>query len=282
MNIRRKNFRKLNSQNKHITVIFIIGVEGTGHHLWEDIFESLSIHSKSHKIIIDSFQTNRQKKQNTNPNVKYSKSKLQPCLLQCFSTTIYQEKSPTDSLKKNLANPWNCPDCQSIVNDSCHCVMMEIEKYSKSMNNGDILFLNYAFSYTFWDLNIRNHPDLNIFIDYFQGDSINYMQNVFDVRFILMKRDYIKSMVSSCVARFNKCIKRIEFMSKMLSVIQTQLMSIDTQFWIMIDYDDLIEKKQDYVDIINDWIGIEDVNAVRKAIMESVKIKTKKGRGSSA
>ena len=65
-------------------------------------------------------------------------------------------------------------------------------------------------------------------------------------------------------------------MSKMLSVIQTQLMSIDTQFWIMIDYDDLIEKNQDYVDIINDWIGIEDVNAVKKAIMESVKIKKKK------
>ena len=264
MNIRRKNFKKLISQKKHLRVIFIIGVEGTGHHLWEDIFESLQSYSTN--IIIDKYYTGRNKQK--------SSTKLQPCLLQCFSSTMWYAKSNTNALQKHLQ--WNCPDCHKFINDSCHCVQLEIQKYSEKMNDGDILFLNHAFSYSFYDLSLRNHPDLNIFIDAFQGDTINHMKNIFDIRFIVMRRDYINSIVSSCVTRFGSCMKRIQFLSKMLTVIQAQLMSIDTQFWIMLDYDDLIRIKKQYVEIIGDWIGIDDMEIMRKAIMESVKVKTKK------
>eukprot|EP01084_Bolivina_argentea_P229103 386753_1 len=242
LQIRRKNFKKLNRQNKHITVIFVVGVEGVGHHLLEDIFESLSEHTSN--IVIDNYYTTRNRKAST---------KLQPCLLECFSSTIWSESVPTKSLQKSLSI--NCPTCMKNINNSCECVLMEIQKYSNQLSDGSILFLNHAFSYSFWDLNVRNHPDLNIFIDYFQGDTYNNMENIFDIKLIVMKRDYINSIVSSCVNRFNACIKRIQFLSKMLSVLQTQLLSIDTQFWIMLDYDHLVTNlNSEYMNILSIWL----------------------------
>ncbi len=184
----------MNIQQKRITVIFVVGAEGVGHHLWEDIFESLS--KQTSNIIIDNYYTTRNRKAST---------KLQPCLLECFSTTIWSESEPTKSLKKSLSI--NCPTCMKSRNNLCECVLMEIQKYSNKLSDWSILFLNHAFSYSFWDLNVRNHPDLNIFIDYFQGDTYNNMKNIFDVRLIVMKRNYINSIVSSCVNRFNGVLK---------------------------------------------------------------------------
>eukprot|EP01083_Nonionella_stella_P042010 113648_1 len=260
--IRRKNFKRLNAQNKRLRVIFIVGVEGVGHHLWEDIFDQLSTYSSN--IVIDKYHTKSKKQAST---------KLQPCLLQCFSASIWSQKSTTNTLKSSLST--NCPSCAQNMNNSCDCVLVEIQKYSKRLASDSILFLNHAMSYAFWDQNIRNHPDLNLFIDYFEGDTFDNMRNIFDVRLIVMKRDYVNAMVSSCVHRFSGCMRRIELLHTMLSVIQSQLMSIDTQFWIMLDYDDVVKRKEEYVGIISDWIGIKQ-EFVRNALRDAIKVKKKK------
>ncbi len=61
----------------------------------------------------------------------------------------------------------------------------------------------------------------------------------------------------------------------MLSVMQTQLLSIDTQFWIMLDHDDIIKRKKKYIDIISDWISVVK-KYVSDALIDAVKVKKKK------
>ena len=56
-----------------------------------------------------------------------------------------------------------------------------------------------------------------------------------------------------------------------LSMIQTQLMSIDPMFWIMIDYEDFVSKPTEYIGIIDDWLQIEDKTLITNAIKKIVK-----------
>merc|ERR1712113_440947 len=89
----------------------------------------------------------------------------------------------------------------------------------------------------------------------------------FDVKLIVMKRQWINSIVSSCVHRFGNCAGRIIFTHAVLSIIQAQLFSLDIKYWIMIDYEDFVQRPMEYVDIIQKWLKIHDRKLIENAFI---------------
>lgn len=77
--------------------------------------------------------------------------------------------------------------------------------------------------------------------------------------------------VSACVHRYGACSQRVQMQPALLSMIQTQLMSIDPDFWIMIDYEDFVSRPKEYIEIVNDYLQIPDRTLLGNAIAKIVK-----------
>merc|ERR1712154_324612 len=101
---------------------------------------------------------------------------------------------------------------------------------------------------------------------------INITQQIkeIDMKFIVMRREWINCIVSACIHRYGDCMNRIQMQPAVLSMIQSQILSIDSKFWIMIDYEDFVSRPLEYVDIVSDWLLIKDKELIRNALKNVV------------
>ena len=103
---------------------------------------------------------------------------------------------------------------------------------------------HYSFPYD--DPVVNRYPDFIKLIEWAQ----NAKPYTFDVRILILKRDYKTSIISTCINRFGHCEERIPLLSNMLNVIHGQLMQIDSDFWLQLNYTDLVRNMMDYSDIL--------------------------------
>ena len=93
----------------------------------------------------------------------------------------------------------------------------------------------------------------------------NILPNIFDLKIIVMKRNWVQVIISTCIHRFGQCKQRIELLPKALLILQSQLLAIDPNFWIMIDYNDFVQRSKLYVPIIDKFLQINHQNMVEKS-----------------
>merc|ERR1711933_69225 len=116
----------------------------------------------------------------------------------------------------------------------CEVARKRINEYSARMSNNSVLFMTTHYSFPYDDPVLNRYPDFVQLIEWAQ----NAKPSPFDVRLLVLKRDYETSLISTCIKRFGKCTERIFLLANMLNVIHAQLMQIDAAFWIQINYTD--------------------------------------------
>ena len=241
-----KDFDRIRESPKHLKLTFVVGLEGSGHHLTAALFWKMTQQSRNLRL-----------EYNATPSesgVVIVGMTLKFCLQLCFDTTHWgkniSEAHKTEFDKKG----W---DKWKEIDDFCDCAVDELKRYANTLPNGSLLAFGWPYSYPFGRMKIEKFPDLELLISMAQSPKL--APYIFDVRLIVMKRDVATCLVSSCIHRFGHCDARIKYAERGLSLIHTQLMGIDPQFWIMLDYDHLVTHLNDsrYVDIIAKWLSVD-------------------------
>ena len=236
-NALKKDYTKINKSPKKISFIFIVGLEGSGHHWMATFFDNLldnalyqANYGLDDKILIDA-------------------------MANCFAYGQYNKPAPS-----NFKYPHNMsksdPETAAYLKlSSCDAVKKRFNYYSETMWNNTVLF-HCGLSFPFGPMNIDKDSYITHYPDILQ--MIEWAQNAkpypFDVRIIYLYRNWQHSMLS-VVRRYGNIQQRIEILQHMMNMIQTQLISIDQQFWIGINMDDLFKRMQDYIDIFCMFLG---------------------------
>ena len=259
-----KNYDLLSKSIKKLTMIFVVGVEGVGHHFFRTIFTQLNNtkYIKNNKHYYQQYDR------------RWPIDQLWVLLDKCWA---YDQFGLIKSRKKWKTTTVDISDLSEIERNmtSCDIVQKRINEYSKLLNNNSILFMSTHYSYPYDEPLINRYPDFVQLINWAQ----NSKPYPFDIRILILKRDYKQSLISSCVKRFGKCISRIPLLSNMLNVIHAQLMQIDKQFWIQINYTHLISNIIDYKIILSKFLNVKlfDIDkAINKTKKEYIKHNNKK------
>ena len=164
--------------------------------------------------------------------------------------------------------------------------LKSLQTQTNLLQNNSLLHIR-SYSYPFKGLTLNNFPNIIELTIMLQDTSI--LKTIFDLKIIVMKRNWIECLVSSCVHRFGHCGSRIQYLPTALDLLQSQLLAIDPKFWIMIDYNDLMQRPKEYVPIISKFLQL-DKNIVQSGfdvidtskINKNNKLLTDKERTNSA
>lgn len=240
------------NSGKKVRLLYIIGNEGSGHHLWQSIMEDMNKHSK--KINTDYIE-----------NEILLTELLHSCFMEIYHSSKSQLHNKYEREYKDKAA--KTTEFGYFVDYSCNAFKTELSKLVKDDNilpNESLMYLR-SFSYPFMGTTLDKIPNI--------VRLLTIVQEIpeIDMKFILMKREWINTIVSACVHRFGECETRVNIQSPILSIIQSQILSIDPKCWIMIDYEDFVQRPLQYVDIINDYLLINDKTLIENSIKEIVK-----------
>eukprot|EP01084_Bolivina_argentea_P096369 173276_1 len=225
------------SHNMVVTIFTLIGMEGSGHHLYESIIHKMKRivdESKIHNIkIIDKYA-----------HLGFCKQLTSKHLHEIIQMThFYQNESDIDHLLFAVTMRLSYP-----------CGIQ-----SKVKNNF--------------------YPNMTNLMNIVEYTNRKYNVN-FNLRYIVLKREWISCVISSCIHRHRhggcKENSKNQFHGKVL--IEQQLQTIPKTYWIIIDFHDFTHRKYEYVDIISEWLNINNTELVSKSF--SV-IKSKKGINNS-
>ena len=72
----------------------------------------------------------------------------------------------------------------------------------------------------------------------------------FDLRLIVLIRNKWSNALKSVISRYCIKHKRIKYIKLMLSIIQSNLLNIDDQFWIILNMDHLFKNYMEYIKIL--------------------------------
>ena len=236
---------------KKVRILYIVGNEGSGHHLWENIMQYMA--KKSDKINADYIDNN---------------VILVECLHSCFMETWHKKKARLETAEETAYFNEESKKTEKgmFVEYSCNALGVELAKAVRNdkLPDGALIYLR-SFSYPFMGVEMGKMPNI--------VRLINIAQNIIeiDIKIIVMKREWVECIVSACVHRYGDCSGRVQFQPAVLSMIQSQIMSIDPKFWIMIDYEDFVKRPMEYIDIINDYLLINDKLLIEDAIKTIVK-----------
>eukprot|EP01084_Bolivina_argentea_P094825 170509_1 len=98
-------------------------------------------------------------------------------------------------------------------------------------------------------------------------DSVNYYNGLYiNLRIIVLKRNWIETIVSSCIHRFGWCKIKVNAHYKGFMEINKQLNEINQKYWIMIDYFDLCKRANKYDEILSKWLNIDDIELVQHGL----------------
>ena len=258
----KKDYTKLANSPKKISFIFVIGLEGTGHHWMATFFDTVLKNTlyQANYAVMDGIMIE--------------------AMAHCFAYEQYKIHPEPDNDPDLYPNNINTSDNsykEYLALSSCDAVTKRFNYYSSFMMNNSILFHSgHSYPYgIFWDpdrLNwVNRYPDIIRIIHWAQ----NAQPYPFDVRIIYLHRKFTNAVLST-MRRFTDKQERIQLFTHSLNMVQQQLMSIDDQFWIGIDLEDMYLKYghfelDGYIDIFCRFLGpyltVKDVGDAIKTLV---------------
>eukprot|EP01083_Nonionella_stella_P000158 462_1 len=239
-----KDHRALDTSAKKLTMVWIVGVEGVGHHFVRGIFDELVRIDQTHYV-----------HQGDQP---WPIHPLWLLMDQCFAFDMWGLVKTPGWL---VVNRQDLPHIERNMS-VCDIAQKRINEYSKSMANNSVLFMSTHYSFPYDDPVPNRYPDFVKLIEWAQ----NAQPFPFDVRVLVLKRDYKTSIISTCVKRFGGCPSRVALLANMLNVIHAQLLQIDAEFWMQINYTDLVstnERMMQYAPILSSFLNVKLENIER-------------------
>lgn len=216
-----KHFVNLTAEFQ-ITIVTLIGVEGSGHHLFEQFIIQM--------------------------------------LKQSSMMTNSTEKILRGSHYKRLCDEITSKDIDDII----YCTYEYLAKSIMSNFSTKTLLFFIAEQYSYpcnGQQPINFIPGLTKFVENVNNDPSEFIH--INLRFIVLKRNYINTLVSSCIHRFGECSKRVQLQYQGFNIIDQDLKAIDQKYWIMIDYFDICQQPNQYIDIFAIWLNIKDKELIK-------------------
>eukprot|EP01084_Bolivina_argentea_P145524 255056_1 len=220
-NILSSSFQKMN-----LTIFTLIGIEGTGHHMFQQIIAKISTISKSDNLNIIT---------GTHKNKTY-KSK-------------YQFLHFIDCKNLNVADINNMMDfALNITNYNLLFFVTPFLSYPCGIN----------------PYKTRHMPNLIKLYDLMKNYNNTILSEKYNIylRYIVTKRNFVETIVSACY-RFGYCEGRVHAHYKSVVLIDKLLKTITKKYWIMIDYRDLLLRSNEYLNILSMWLNINNINLIK-------------------
>ena len=222
--------------------VFIVGLEGSGHHSLSTILKSLL---KENNIVSKYFQMKKKlsPKVRTCPPSSYRngqllKQRTNDSLHYFLKTQILFDLEKKRQMHQNI-NLNDSENDTSLYNDT---------------NRINIIPGLQQISYPFCSLSARSHPniiELFLLIKTVEKEINNLNENFFNITFdlsiIVLNRIFINSIYSAC-DRFSNCEKRVSFYGKIsLPILMRQM-----YFYIKYIHNNNMENKQNKVKYVDD------------------------------
>ena len=222
-----------NTNNKrNLTIFTLIGVEGTGHHLWEKIMLKISKITNMDKTSNLKIITGRK------PRFLHFKD--------CHDLSI--------------------EDMNKLINFTL----------SNEYHNDNLLYfvtpqLSYPCGINF---KMPNLPKLMYLYENVLSKSEN-ISNIYNIylRYIVIKRNWIETIVSGCIHRFGQCEIRIYKLYNSYLLINKHIKHmIKYKYWIMLKYNHFLLNSKKYIDILSKWLNINNKTLIEHGL-SVIKIK---------
>eukprot|EP01084_Bolivina_argentea_P136461 240332_1 len=211
----------------NITFVSVVGVEGSGHHLFKSFVKNLAPNTI---------------------NIKYKN----------MFTEINKPKSRFYFVESEACKH---PSIQQIS---------EIIQFAKDKQIHNPWFaINTVFSYPCsWD----GYPNYSKYVEKLKKISKSLFVNI-DLKLIVLKREWIETIASSC-RRFGHCEDTIKRHYDGALLINKQLNSIASKYWMMVNVDNLLKKPQDYIKSFSIFLNINDYTKVKNSfgLIDSFKV----------
>ena len=257
LNQYKKTVDELNDNNKKIRMVYIVGNEGSGHHLWENIIKQMA--KNSDKISADYIE---------------NESLIVKLMHSCFIELHHKQKKLHQIMESKEGEYYEQAlskagidtkhgHSKPFVTYACNAFEIELKNIYDKLPDDSLIYMR-SYSYPYFGLDWSQIPEVPYLVQL--ADKMG-----FDVKLIVMKREWVNTFVSSCIHRFGQCKERVMFTNPVISLIQSHLFSLDKKFWIMIDYEDFMQRSLEYVDIINEWLKINDKEFVTKIFKKVIK-----------
>eukprot|EP01083_Nonionella_stella_P058275 152681_1 len=225
-----------------LTIFTLIGIEGSGHHLFQTVLQTLETLTNKHHG---------------------SGSKVQ---------IMYSQYS-------HLGN------CRLIQSHHLNQIIQTVKANAKEHKT----FVYPVSTQLSYPCGLKKNKKKNTYTKHWPN-MIDLMEMVInqsttqfpvDLKFIVLKRDWVECVVSACIHRGRKggCKANAVHQLKGAKLIASQLQHIPQKYWIVIDYHDFVRNPESYADIISRWLNINDAMLVKQAF---VHIKSEKGNDNSA
>ncbi|ETO00183.1 hypothetical protein RFI_37268, partial [Reticulomyxa filosa] len=183
----------------------------------------------------------------------------------CFTWELWDQE---------IDKPELMPRIKDEIGDNssfCDCVSKQLANISKTLPDGSLLVLR-SYSYPFQDVRIYRTPDLVKLIQLAQdADKLPW---IYDVKVVVMRRKWVEAIVSACLHRFGDCDKRALFLPRLLSELQTELLQIDPEFWILLDFNDLVSRPVSYANVLQTFLNLKSEKTVANALKDSVRVRS--------
>eukprot|EP01084_Bolivina_argentea_P145161 254501_1 len=132
--------------------------------------------------------------------------------------------------------------CKLFMNDLTNFYIYEF----KNKLNHSILLHFKSHSYPFGELNTTHVPNIVELMNMINTVNNELNGNIFVLKLIVMKREWITSIVSSCINRFGQCKTRINMHANLLKIINDQIKNISKSCWILLNYDKFVQNPFKY------------------------------------
>ncbi|ETO17213.1 hypothetical protein RFI_20116 [Reticulomyxa filosa] len=237
-------------------MLFIAGVEGTGHHLFYSLFQKLSTTDNSIHMEY------------------YDNHPLPTCFRKCEEKYLKGEslsnKCSFNVIGYTHIRIFICfwKEMGEEGYEHCVCMAQELQKASVTLANGSLLYMR-SYSYPSGEVHMDAIPDLRQLVQFAQNET--NLPYIFDLKVIVMKRRWSDALISAC-RRFGKCLDRSRMLPYMLSELQDQLSQIGSDFWILLDFNDLVQRPVKYTDILSRFLNIHNRDALAHSLSSTVSI----------
>eukprot|EP01083_Nonionella_stella_P033712 92263_1 len=215
----------------NLTIFTLIGTEGTGHHVFKEIFDRMSSNIRS-----------------------------------TSNTTIIMGQKYNNLIEY-------CCSCYGLTRGHIKRILRYTKDFYRKHPSRLLFFTTSQQSYPCGlDFVFPNMTGLVELIE-----EVNDAQpTLFHItlRFIVLRREYVETMSSSCIHRFGDCQLRTQLLHKAIFLIDQDLRTMHHRYWIMIDFNELLQNPLDYAKILSAWLNINDVELMKyglSAIDTSIK-----------
>ena len=234
----------------NIYCVFILGLEGSGHHPFGKIITTYREYVKERVDPVDGLTI-------TGFPREFTENYLFPCWKSKMRTRLRQPFNRYNVSWDHNKNNFTLTTGLK-YNSACLTLFDELEKVRPKLENNTLIVMPSTISYPFDNVDLWSVPDLNYIFNEFEGITTN---KPIKWKIIMMKRPILNVLISVCVHRWNwrlkQCNQRQLIYQYLLSYIQAQIISLDPKYWILIEYNDFFNRTQKYYQVFCGFLHLD-------------------------